>query len=371
MLKRILFAAGVAFVFTGCCSIDYTGDEFPETNYVKLFFDKRFVSSKIYQQIGTATLTVQEGISSSEIDQDLIEKGKKVGADAVLITNSQTVNEGPLEGSGENTSVSPVVPEANVMGIQPDGASDETNSFGEVDTSSRVATYEYETVITAVFYKKKRAIHKIQQEDKLRAEGLEVDKKKVYVNKAEQAELARKYKAEHTTEPDSDKKTSKTPDDKENKAAKSRELTSIQTQEELNKTSQMDKKIINNKDKDKLIVDALKSQETSTKAPSESQDQTAFDKQFNPDDKNDPLYDKYKKTLNQGPAQADLPVKTVKKEEKEEKANAKNESVPLEKLNIKPPQDKDIDKILDEIKKENKKEQEGDGKESLDDDSIK
>lgn len=150
------FLVPVLFVLAGCVSVNYRGYTFPETSYVKLYFDKNNITGK-YEVIGKATATAPEGYTYSDIYKELVKKGKEVGANAILITDKRTKLIGQLEGTTEdNDSDEPVAPDTE--GGTPsldDGQPIFDNSFGEEEVGLGQAQYEYDTVIKAVFYRVK------------------------------------------------------------------------------------------------------------------------------------------------------------------------------------------------------------------------
>lgn len=192
-MKFLIKSALVLFVplyfAAGCIGVKYYGKEYPETKYVRLYFDKSFVPKEKYEIMGEAYLTAPEGYTCREIDEKLISKGKRVGADAIMITSVKKVETGEHTESSMSGS-GPDAPSLDSVPAQVDGSPVSYDDFDNAVSGERPIVYEYETKLRAVFFKEK-AID-------LKAEALKRDSEGVKVKdiiESEQIEDLKKVKA--------------------------------------------------------------------------------------------------------------------------------------------------------------------------------
>ncbi|OGV51747.1 MAG: hypothetical protein A2017_10430 [Lentisphaerae bacterium GWF2_44_16] len=204
-MKLLIKSALVLFVplyfAAGCVGVKYYGKEYPETKYVRLYFDKSFVPKEKYEIMGEAYLTAPEGYTCREIDEKLISKGKRVGADAIMITSVKKVEIGEytepsMSGSG------PDAPSLDAVPAQVDGSPVSYDDFDNAASGQRPLVYEYETKLRAVFFKEK-AID-------LKADALARDSEGVKVKDIIESEQAEDLNKVKTLVEDADKKDSKT-----------------------------------------------------------------------------------------------------------------------------------------------------------------
>lgn len=154
LIKSILVLFIPLCFAAGCVGVKYYGKEYTETKYVRLFFDKSFVPKDKYEIMGEAYLTAPEGYTCREIDEKLISKGKRVGADAIMITSIKRVE------TGEHTEPSmkgsePDVPSLDSVPVHVDGSPVSYDDFDNEATGERKLVYEVETQVRAIFFKEK------------------------------------------------------------------------------------------------------------------------------------------------------------------------------------------------------------------------
>ena len=188
-MKLLIKSALVLFVplyfAAGCVGVKYYGKEYPETKYVRLYFDKSFVPKEKYEIMGEAYLTAPEGYTCREIDEKLISKGKRVGADAIMITSVKKVETGEYTESSTSGS-GPDVPSLGSVPSQ--GVS--YDDFDNAASGERPIVYVYETKLRAVFFKEK-AIDLKADALKRNSEGVKVKD----IIESEQIEDLEKVKA--------------------------------------------------------------------------------------------------------------------------------------------------------------------------------
>ncbi|MCP3968575.1 MAG: hypothetical protein GY750_15025 [Lentisphaerae bacterium] len=85
MKKFPLLIALALFMAAGCVNITYLGQKYKPTKHVTFYYSWSLVPTDKYTVIGKVVEVADEDAWSSEIHNDLIEKAKSVGADAVVI----------------------------------------------------------------------------------------------------------------------------------------------------------------------------------------------------------------------------------------------------------------------------------------------
>lgn len=227
----------LALIFSGCTSVNYVGKEYPETKYVRLFFDKHFVPLDKFEVMGHGEIEVPEGTQSISINHKLISKGKDIGADAVLVLNSKTVvtKEKSItpaklstEPSSETLSGDP--------GTKVDGEPISFNDMGYQDTPRRTL-YEYETIVKVAYLKRK-------PETKPEAAGKGVNVKDLIASEQESSTKVQELVDESQNK--NDKKASYKTNPQDKKAAEN-----LDSQEEMDMRNRLDnlKMDLENQDK--------------------------------------------------------------------------------------------------------------------------
>jgi len=93
-----LFAA-LPILAIGCAHLDYVGQSYPPTQQVDLYYSEENVGRE-YTVMGELAATAQEFVSARKIQEQMVEKAKQKGADAVVILGMEHFK------SGENTNYS-------------------------------------------------------------------------------------------------------------------------------------------------------------------------------------------------------------------------------------------------------------------------
>jgi len=90
----------LALLAVGACAhIDYVGKSYPETSRVDLFFSEEEVT-RPYELMGKVIATGGDEVSAEKMQDQIMDKAQKKGADAVVITGLDRYK------SGENTNYS-------------------------------------------------------------------------------------------------------------------------------------------------------------------------------------------------------------------------------------------------------------------------
>ncbi len=117
-----------------CAHVDYVGKSYPETARVDLFFTEDEVG-RPYELMGKVIATGGDGVSAEKMQDQIMDKAQKKGADAVVITGLERYK------SGESTNY-------NETTKQKDPKTSTTSGGSSTDSKS-------EKQITALFLKYK------------------------------------------------------------------------------------------------------------------------------------------------------------------------------------------------------------------------
>lgn len=84
-MKRLMVLAAAALLLApGCTKIDYVGKEYPPTTDVEIFFSMDDVERE-YEVMGHLTATAADMVSTEKMQEEILEKAREKGADAVVI----------------------------------------------------------------------------------------------------------------------------------------------------------------------------------------------------------------------------------------------------------------------------------------------
>jgi hypothetical protein len=93
-MKKLMFSLLIAVVVaSGCTKIDYVGEEYPPTAQVEQFFSAGDVT-RDYKVMGYIVASAPDIVSAEKMHKKLIEKARKVGADAVIIEGLERYTSG-------------------------------------------------------------------------------------------------------------------------------------------------------------------------------------------------------------------------------------------------------------------------------------
>jgi len=96
--SNVLLIILLVTLATACSpTIYYLGDQYQPTTQIDVFYDGKDVK-KEYKTIGQLTHDKIVAYSSVEIKTQMIEEGKRRGADAIIFTDTEVVRENEEEG---------------------------------------------------------------------------------------------------------------------------------------------------------------------------------------------------------------------------------------------------------------------------------
>lgn len=151
-LFRKIFAAAVLTVTAGCVNIDYVGQKLaplPEDQLVAFFSEKQSVPENEFALIGRAKVSAPDGTDILTIKEDLQDKAREIGADAVKIVSLNRVKVGTIQVSGSGSE-----PDAVAFGYTSrtvGGDQIYTDSFGRTSAQPSRVEDKYEVILQVQF----------------------------------------------------------------------------------------------------------------------------------------------------------------------------------------------------------------------------
>jgi hypothetical protein len=86
----------------GCTKIDYVGKSYPPTADVDIFFSMEDVEAD-YEVMGHLTATADDFVGTEKMQEDILEKAREKGADAVVILGLDRYSAGGSSSWSETT----------------------------------------------------------------------------------------------------------------------------------------------------------------------------------------------------------------------------------------------------------------------------
>jgi len=124
MKTRWFVLAALPLLISGCAHLDYAGQSFPPTQQVDLFYSEANIGRE-YMVMGELTGTGDTFVSTQKLQDQMVQKAREKGADAVVILGLEHFK------SGENTNYD----ETTTQGTTKKGKTVSTTS-GSSTTSS-------------------------------------------------------------------------------------------------------------------------------------------------------------------------------------------------------------------------------------------
>jgi hypothetical protein len=104
-MRRVLLLGGFALTLFGCAHIDYVGETAAPTTNVQVFYTEANVP-RAYHVMGEVVATANMFVSSRKVQEQMIEKARQKGADAVVILGMEHYQAGESTNYTENTTQS-------------------------------------------------------------------------------------------------------------------------------------------------------------------------------------------------------------------------------------------------------------------------
>lgn len=104
-MKNSLLLVGLALALAGCAHLDYVGETYAPTTAVQVYYTEANVP-RAYQVMGEVLATANLFVSSRKIQEQMIEKARAKGADAVVLLGMEHYKTGESTNYSESTTAS-------------------------------------------------------------------------------------------------------------------------------------------------------------------------------------------------------------------------------------------------------------------------
>jgi hypothetical protein len=102
-LRIFMLLVALPILAAGCATLDYVGQSYPPTQDVALFYSEENVDRE-YTVIGELTATADMFVSTHKVQDQIVEKARSKGADAVVILGLQHYQSGQSSNYNETTT---------------------------------------------------------------------------------------------------------------------------------------------------------------------------------------------------------------------------------------------------------------------------
>jgi predicted TIM-barrel enzyme len=102
-MRSVLLFVGLVLPLVGCAHLDYIGETAAPTTTVQVFYSEANVP-QAYRVMGEAVASAGLLVSTDKIQRQLVDKARKTGADAVVLTGIEHYESGQSTSSEESTT---------------------------------------------------------------------------------------------------------------------------------------------------------------------------------------------------------------------------------------------------------------------------
>lgn len=169
---KILFILAVSIILSGCIQFDYVGQKLAPLQpdqMVAFYNSKEDVPPNTYRVLGRAVVTAPDGTNTQDVKEELMQKAREYGADAIEVILFKRVKTGEIV-TPKNEQYEGPVGSWSTTSNRPDGTPIYTDSF--VDTvplkTHTIIQYEIRAKVLFLADKKKlkKSIEKYKKERK-------------------------------------------------------------------------------------------------------------------------------------------------------------------------------------------------------------
>ncbi len=159
---KILFILAASIILSGCMQFDYVGqrlEPLPPEEIVAFYNSKEEVPPNIYKVLGRAVVTAPDGTNTQEVKDELMEKAREYGADAVEVVVLKRVKTGEVM-IPQNEQYEGPVGSWSSTSNRPDGAPIYTDSFVDTVPLETHVLEKYEIRAKVLFLANKNKLKK-------------------------------------------------------------------------------------------------------------------------------------------------------------------------------------------------------------------
>lgn len=161
-----LFAVTALFLAAGCVKVDYVGREFaptPESESIAYYLNRSEIPPGEFRIIGRATLTAPDGTDGYDIKDELLNKARACGADAVCQVRARKLDAGlhDREEADPFPPQKPLDPDNAAFHGAPFMLDMEKAEYGDPVKLQAEKLSRKEVVVQALFLKKKAELEKL------------------------------------------------------------------------------------------------------------------------------------------------------------------------------------------------------------------
>jgi len=161
-MRHLLFLSVVTALClaAGCVRIDYIGREFtptPESEPITYYLNRGEIPPGEFRIIGRTTLTAPDGTDGYDIKDELLEKARACGADAVCLVRARKLKAGLYDREEPDPPKKPLDPADTAF----HAASAVEAEYGKPVKLQGEKQFRMEVVVQALFLKKKAEVEKL------------------------------------------------------------------------------------------------------------------------------------------------------------------------------------------------------------------
>ena len=157
-----LFILAVCVLLSGCMQFDYVGQKLkplPPEDMVAFYNSKEEVPPNIYKVLGRAVITAPDGTNTQDVKEELIQKAREYGADAIEVVVFKRIKTGEVM-VPQNEQYDGPVGSWSSTSNRPDGEPIYTDSFVDTVPLKTHVIEKYEIRAKVLFLANKKKLKK-------------------------------------------------------------------------------------------------------------------------------------------------------------------------------------------------------------------
>jgi hypothetical protein len=161
-ILKILFVFVAAVILSGCTQFDYVGqrlDPLPSNQMISFYNSKEEVPPNIYRVMGRAVVTAPDGTNAQAVKEEILDKAREYGADAVEVVLFKRVKTGEVA-IPVNEQYEGPVGSWSTTSNRPDGTPIYTDTFVDTVPLKTKTLIQYEIRAKVLFLADKEKLKK-------------------------------------------------------------------------------------------------------------------------------------------------------------------------------------------------------------------